>query len=139
MLNRLLRYGWAAPTTLLGLLFASLLLMTGARVQRVQGVIEVYGGWLANKLALSSGFAALTLGHVVMGYSADCLQQLRAHEHVHVRQAEQWGILFVPAYLLAGLWQLLRGRHVYYDNPFEQQAFAVEALSCQVPGIKKRQ
>lgn len=131
MLSRLLRYGWAAPTTLLGLLFASLLLMTGARVQLVQGVIEVYGGWLANKLALSSGFAALTLGHVVLGYSADCLQQLRAHEHVHVRQAEQWGILFVPAYLLAGLWQLLLGRHVYYDNPFEQQAFAVEALSCQ--------
>ena len=134
MLNHLLRYGWAAPTTLLGLTFASLLLVTGARLQRVQGVIEVYGGWLANKLAVSSGFAALTLGHVVLGHSADCLQQLRAHEHVHVRQAEYWGILFVPAYLLAGLWQLLRGRHAYYDNPFEQQAFAVEAASCQPDG-----
>lgn len=131
MLNRLLRYGWAAPTTFLGVLFAVPFLITGARLQQVDGVIEISGGWLANKLTLSSGFAALTLGHVVVGHSSDCLQRLRTHEHVHVRQAERWGMLFVPAYLLAGLLQWLRGRHAYYDNPFELEAFAVESRPCQ--------
>lgn len=132
MLNPLLkcivRYGWALPTTLPGLLFASLFLLTGAGARWVDGVIEVSGGWLAQTLAHRTGFAALTLGHVVLGCSADCLQRLRVHEHVHVRQSERWGLLFVPAYLLTGLWQWLRGRHAYYDNPFEQEAFAAEFL-----------
>ena len=127
-MNRILRYGWAFPTTLLGFLFANLLWLTGARAQRVDGVLEVSGGWLAQRLTQRSGFAALTLGHVVLCCSADCLQRLRRHEHVHVRQAERWGFLFVPAYLLAGLWQLVRGRHACYDNPFERQAFADESL-----------
>ena len=127
-LNHIFRYGWASPTTLLGLLFASLLLLTGASARWVDGVIEVAGGWLAQTLEQTSGFAALTLGHVVLGRSAECLQRLRPHEHVHVRQAERWGLLFVPAYLLAGLWQWLRGRHAYYDNPFEQEAFAAESV-----------
>ncbi len=127
-LNHIFRYGWALPTTLLGLLFASLLLLTGASARWVDGAIEVAGGWLAQKLVQTSGFAALTLGHVVLGCSAECLQRLRTHEHVHVRQAERWGLLFVPAYLLAGLWQWLRGRHAYYDNPFEQEAFAAESV-----------
>ncbi|WP_232411040.1 hypothetical protein [Methylophilus sp. 5] len=130
MLKRLLCYSWAAPTSLLGLLLASLLLASGARARRVDGVLEVSGGWLANALTQLSGFAALTLGHVVLGHSADCLHRLRSHEHVHVRQAERWGIFFAPAYLLAGLWQWLRGRHAYYDNPFELEAFAVESGDC---------
>lgn len=90
-LNHIVRYGWASPTTLLGLLFASLLLLTGASARWVDGVIEVAGGWLAQTLVQTSGFAALTLGHVVLGCSAECLQRLRPHEHVHVRQAERWG------------------------------------------------
>lgn len=130
LLSRCLRYGWASPTTLLGLLLGSLLLLTGARVQRAHGVIEVSGGWLTSKLQPVSGFAALTLGHVVLGCSAACLHRLRVHEHVHVRQAERWGLLFVPAYLLAGLWQWIRGKHAYYDNPFELEAFAVESADC---------
>jgi len=130
MLKRWMRYAWASPTSVLGLLFASVLLVTGACARSVDGVLEVSGGWLANKLTRISGFAALTLGHVVLGHSADCLQRLRVHEHVHVRQAERWGILFAPAYLVAGLWQWVRGRHVYYDNPFELEAFAAEADQC---------
>jgi len=130
MLKRWMRYAWASPTSVLGLLFASVLLVTGACARSVDGVLEVSGGWLANKLTRISGFAALTLGHVVLGHSADCLQRLRVHEHVHVRQAERWGILFAPAYLVAGLWQWVRGRHVYYDNPFELEAFAAEANQC---------
>jgi hypothetical protein len=130
VLKRLIRYVWASPTSLLGLLFASLLLVTGAYARKVDGVLEVSGGWLASKLSHISGFAALTLGHVVIGHSADCLQHLRVHEHVHVRQAERWGIFFAPAYLVAGLWQWMRGKHIYYDNPFELEAFAAEASQC---------
>jgi len=130
VLKRWLFYAWASPTSLLGLLFASILLLTGAGARSVDGVLEVSDGWLANKLTRISGFAALTLGHVVLGHSADCLQRLRAHEHMHVRQAERWGLFFVPAYLLAGFWQWMCGSHVYYDNPFELEAFAVEAEQC---------
>jgi hypothetical protein len=130
MLKRWLRYVWASPTSALGLLFASVLLLTGAGVRSVDGVLEVSDGWLANKLTRISGFAALTLGHVVLGHSAECLQRLRVHEHVHVRQAERWGLFFVPAYLLAGVWQWMCGRHIYDDNPFELEAFAAESEQC---------
>ena len=54
------------------------------------------------------------------------LSSLRAHEQVHVRQYERWGLFFVPAYLVSSLWQLLRGRHIYRDNCFEREAFGAE-------------
>ena len=101
--------------------------LSGAKVQVVEGVLEVYGGRLARWFMLKGCFAAMTLGHVILGCSADMLAQLRSHEHIHVRQAERWGILFIPAYLLAGVWQIVRGRHIYYDNPFECEAFAADA------------
>jgi hypothetical protein len=47
----------------------------------------------------------------------------RSHEQVHVRQYEQWGPLFLPAYLASSLWQLACGRHCYRDNWFERQAY----------------
>jgi hypothetical protein len=31
--------------------------------------------------------------------------------------------LFVPAYLLASLWALMRGRHPYLENRFEVKAY----------------
>jgi hypothetical protein len=46
---------------------------------------------------------------------------LRKHEHVHVRQYERWGVLFIPAYVLSSLWQVLRGRSAYSANHFERQ------------------
>ena len=64
-------------------------------------------------------FAALTLGHVVIGVDRAALARLRRHERVHVRQYERWGPLFVPLYLLAFAWAWCRGRHPYLDNPFE--------------------
>ena len=36
-----------------------------------------------------------------------------------------WGPLFVPAYFAASLWQWSRGKHPYWDNPFEREAYDV--------------
>jgi hypothetical protein len=126
------RYLWPAPWSLLGLLVALLALLLGARARRVDGVLEVSGGWLGRRAARGVGpfkVLAITLGHVVLGSSAAVLHSLRAHERVHVHQYERWGPLLVPAYLADSLWQALRGRHPYRDNRFERPAFAAEALA----------
>lgn len=116
-----LRYLWPAPWTLVGLLLALLALALGARARCQDGVLEVSGGGLG-RLAARSPFAAITLGHVVLASCAQQMHRLRGHERCHVRQYELWGLLFVPAYGLAGLWQQLQGRCPYRDNPFEKDA-----------------
>ncbi len=65
---------------------------------------------------------AMTLGHVILGRDLACLNECRNHEMVHVRQAERWGPLFLPAYVLASLWAHLAGGHYYWDNRFEIDA-----------------
>src|SRR5688572_5471058 len=124
---RLLRYLWAAPTTLIGLVFVVLALLSGGRAQVVNGVIEAYGGlcrfFLRRCTMLRGGASALTLGHVVLGRDRACLEVTRAHERVHVRQAERWGPLFLPAYGIASLAAWWRGGHAYRDNRFEREAY----------------
>ncbi len=134
---RLLILFWTLPTTLIGLVTAMFWMALGAKARLAHGVLEVHGGKLAFWM-MRRGFAAMTLGHVILGFSAAKLEQLRPHEHVHVRQAERWGILFIPAYLLAGLWQKVKGRHIYYDNPFEREAFAVDAMLLKLRTENKK-
>jgi hypothetical protein len=50
---------------------------------------------------------------------------------VHVRQYETWGPLFLPAYLMASLIAALRGRHFYFDNAFEVEAYRAEPPAGQ--------
>jgi hypothetical protein len=123
-----LRYVWALPTTALGLVFVPLALVAGGGVQVVSGVLEVYGGvvaWLLRHATLMKGGAsALTLGHVVLGVDRVMLEVCRSHERVHVRQAERWGPLFIPAYLAASMWAAACGGHYYRDNAFEREAYA---------------
>lgn len=69
---------------------------------------------------------AMTFGHVVFGANVVALDITRRHEHVHVRQYERWGLLFVPAYLGASVILFLRGRDGYRDNPFEIEAYAID-------------
>ncbi len=129
-LLRALLYLWPLPWTAVGLLLAAAALALGARACVQGGVLEVSGGALGRRAARGVGpfnVLAITLGHVVLGSNAAVLGQLRAHERVHVRQYERWGLLFVPAYLADSLWQLLRGRHPYRDNGFERPAFTAEA------------
>jgi hypothetical protein len=127
--NRFLRYLWAGPTTLLGIVLAFASLRRG-HVAIVDGVIEAHSPFLRRALAsltpLARGADAMTLGHVVIGRDARALELNRAHERVHVRQYESWGPLFVPAYLLAGVWALLKGGHPYFDNRFEREAWQAE-------------
>ena len=117
-----LRYAWAAPTTSVGLLAGGLTLLSGGRAQVRRGAIEFHGGfsrWLGQRW----GFAAMTLGHVIVGRDGDSLDCYRDHEHVHVRQGERWGPFCLPAYLLASVWVWTRGRRAYRDNPFEREAY----------------
>jgi hypothetical protein len=90
------------------------------------GVIEAHGGLLSFVLRrvvpLRGGASAMTLGHVVLGRDAGCLERTRAHERAHVRQFERWGPLFLPAYVAASLAALVGRRHYYRDNRFERQA-----------------
>jgi hypothetical protein len=127
--KRLASYLWCAPSTLLGCAGA-LLALPGGRLRIVEGVLEAYGpviAWALRSLVpLAGGAAALTLGHVVLGVSADALARSRAHERVHVRQYERWGPFFIPAYLAASAWMWLAGRDPYYDNRFERAAYANE-------------
>ena len=117
---------WALPTTCLGLPFLIAACWGRGRARCVDGVIEVHGPLVAGILRrapIPGGAAAMTLGHIVIGLDAPTLEQTREHERVHVRQAERWGPLFIPAYLLASAIAKLRGRDTYLDNPFEREAY----------------
>ena len=113
-----------------------LLVMLGGlwrlRARVVDGVLEAHGpalAWLLWHLTLMpQGAAAMTFGHVVIARDRHSLESTRAHERVHVRQCEMWGPLFVPAYIAASLWALLRGRDFYFDNWFEVEAFQASAV-----------
>ena len=130
---RILAYLWAAPYSAVGLILGLLAFLFGARMQLRDGILEFGGGRLghiASRLPAPFAFAAITFGHVVLGLDRATLAAVRAHEQVHVRQYERWGPLFVPAYLLSSLVQLVRGRNPYLDNCFEREAYA--KTSCTV-------
>ena len=125
--TRLLVYLWALPTTLLGLVFFPLAMLSGGGFQIIDGVMEIHGGFvdffLRRCTLLKGGASAMTLGHVVLGRDTLLLELTRPHERVHVRQCERWGIFFLPAYGIASLIALLRGRDMYRDNAFEREAY----------------
>ena len=125
-MGRFSRYVWASPNSLLGLVAGAIMLLFGARVRGVRGVLEFDGGVIGSMLtspAVACPYHALTLGHVILATDHAALECSRDHEHVHVRQYEQWGPLFLPAYLASSFWQLLLGRRCYRDNYFERQAY----------------
>src|SRR5512139_2047223 len=127
---RILRYLWALPPTLFGMLVAIIARMSGGTLQRRDGVLEAAGGWpawvLRRGFPFSGAVAAITLGHVVVGVSLAALTATRAHERAHVRQFERWGVLLLVLYPLAGLLAWVRGGHPYRDNHFECEARAAE-------------
>jgi len=120
--NRLLqivRYAWAAPCTVVGLLPSVLALLIGGAARIRSGAIEV--AFFRDERESRIPFGAITLGHVILGHSLQKLDVLRSHEQEHVKQYERWGLLFFLAYPASSLYQLLRGRDPYWFNHFEVQ------------------
>jgi VIT1/CCC1 family predicted Fe2+/Mn2+ transporter len=138
MATTIARYAWAAPTTMVGLTAGLLTIATGGRWQVRRGAIEFYGGF-ATWLARAIGFGAMTLGHVILGRDAICLDLFRDHEQAHVRQVERWGFAFIPAYFAASYIAWRKGLHYYHDNWFERDARLasgeVEGPGADLPGL----
>jgi hypothetical protein len=123
---RLLKIVWASPYTALGLTLAMVGMVSGGGLRRRAGALECWGGsiaWVLKRLPLAHGVAAITLGHTILGQSEEALERCRHHEMVHVKQYECWGPLFLPAYLLCSVFLWVIGKHGYFDNPFEKQAY----------------
>ncbi len=118
-LLQILRYAWAAPCTVVGLLLALLALLSGGAARIRSGAIEV--AFFRDERKSRISFGAITLGHVILGRSRQMLKELRSHEQEHVKQYERWGLLFFLAYPASSLYQLLRGRDPYWFNHFEVQ------------------
>jgi hypothetical protein len=118
---------WASPWSLFGILVGVVTLLCGTgHVRRSGRVIEFFGRgptWFLRFFPFVAGASAVTFGHVVLARTAADMDACREHELVHVRQYERWGPLFVPAYLLCWLVQMLRGKSGYWDNPFEREAY----------------
>jgi hypothetical protein len=110
-------YLWAGPNSLVGLVGG---LSTRRRPVRWRGVLlfEDAGGGLARFLRWR-GFAAITLGHVIVA-NRPLDDEILAHELTHVAQSERWGPLYYPAYLLGSVLG-------YRRNPFERAAFRASA------------
>jgi len=103
------------------------------------GAMEFGGGRIWGVLARCPrpvSFRAITFGHVILGVDDATLDRVRPHEQVHVRQYERWGLLFIPAYLLSSLAQLVRRRDPYRDNFFEREARAKAAHAAVMPQTK---
>ncbi|GHA65078.1 hypothetical protein GCM10009007_01920 [Formosimonas limnophila] len=126
---KLLKYLWALPITVLGLLLLLLALPSRPHVARLRigqtSALCAWGGWLSSWLRKHplGAMSAASIGHVVIARNARQLCWSGAHELEHVRQTELWGIFMPFAYVLNGLWQLVRGKRFYRDNYFEVAAY----------------
>jgi hypothetical protein len=110
-----LGFVWTLPNTVLGLVAGALTFQAPRRV----GATLVFDGaprgltWLLPKMHRS----AMTVGFVIV--SARPLDgTLLAHELHHVRQYAAWGPLFIPAYLVLGVF------YGYRRHPMERRARA---------------
>ncbi|HPX55662.1 MAG TPA: hypothetical protein PK425_03890 [Syntrophales bacterium] len=143
---KMIRYLWAGPYTLLGLLLVPAALLGGATVRPSGGTLEVAGGrfgaWIT-RLPPCFRFCAITIGHVILGADPASLIAHRRHERIHVRQYERWGVLFIPLYCASSLLQFFRGRDPYLENRFEREACSCgscpgKVYESPVPGTGKR-
>jgi len=125
-------YMWALPNTLLGLLFVPLALFSKGRMEIVDGVLEIHGGfatWFLKHCMPVRGYvSSVTLGHVVLGCDKESILADRPHERAHVKQYEMLGPAFIPVYIAAGLWAMIRGRGAYKGNYLERKALEQEKI-----------
>jgi len=117
---------WASPWSVWALTIGVVGLLTGGSIQWSGEVLEFWGGFIPLFLKyfpFIAGSPVATFGHVVLGRSKRHLEACRPHQLVHVKQYERWGPLFVPAYITFWIVMWFRGKHPYYDNPFEREAY----------------
>jgi len=120
----------------IGLVLAAVPCLFGARGRVRSGVLEVAFSDPSHALArglLRLPYAGITFGHVVLAPTHQLQEALRAHERAHVAQYETWGPVFLIAYPLSSLVQVLRGRRGHADNHFEVQARANVPAANRVP------
>ena len=130
-MKRFFAYLWAGPVSAAALPALPLALATGGSARILNGVLEIEGGALSVLLSRAlPGFpiSAITLGHVVLAADAGEHARCRAHERIHVRQYERWGLLFPLLYLGSSGAALLAGGSAYRDNVFEKAAFREEEV-----------
>jgi hypothetical protein len=119
------RYLWPGAFTLLALAVCGLVLPWGVQARRQDHSIALYGRGIAILLSILVPWmraAGLTIGHTVLYRTEADATALHAHEIVHVRQWEHWGLVFPIAYFTASLLAFARGQHYYFDNAFEREA-----------------
>ncbi len=117
---------WVSPYSLLGLTIGAMGMLRGGQCRFRDGAVEFYAGGTAEfvrRLPPGPTTAGFTLGHVILGQTAEGLERVGKHERVHVRQFERWGPFMGPAYLGASAWLWLAGKDAYLDNPFEIEAY----------------
>jgi len=91
-------------------------MLSGARPRFQDGVfLYVSDRGLSRWVLSRRGYAAITLGHVVVAGRTPGPELLR-HEGHHVHQYERLGLAFLPLYLL------LYRRHGYARHPLELHA-----------------
>ncbi len=114
--GRLAASVWAGPLTTVG--FALALAAGRVPVWDEELACFVATGMRgpSSRLLRLLGADANTIGQVVLATPVEPSRVLLAHEAVHARQAERFGLLLLPAYLWLG------ARYGYRDNPFERAA-----------------
>jgi hypothetical protein len=57
------------------------------------------------------------------------------HELTHSKQNYQWGVFFLPAYIIntIWIWLLYKKKHIYIDNYFERQARKAAGQPIYIP------
>jgi hypothetical protein len=126
LLTRCIAYAWAAPLTAAGLLLGA---ASGSRPSVHDGaLLFADAGGLAERMLRWRGFAAATLGHVIIAVGQPNAALMR-HELIHVRQAERLGPFFPPLYLVA------LARYGYRRNPFERAAYLAGRRSTRATRV----
>jgi hypothetical protein len=127
---------WVLPVSVCALPILPLAVWR-ARWQVRTGVLEISSPALAwflrgpwfRAMSGGEGFAAATIGHVIVARDGIAMDRCRLHEHAHVRQCERWGVFFPLVYMTAGLYAAFRARRwsaYYWNNRFEREARAAE-------------
>ena len=112
-MGMVLRYLWASPNTLLGLLVGIFMF---SKPRRAGGVLLFESGWGPVVWVMRKAkTGAVCLGHVIVSRVPVEGRVLR-HEMVHVRQYERLGPAFIPLYV----YQCLRHGLI---NPLEREAY----------------